>query len=75
MIIFLAFFWLLLIYIAFNVVTLAPDQAVKSVIIASAALIIAFGTASSIAVLIHLRRNQRSVYVQELLSYENEKEM
>lgn len=73
MIVFLALFCLLLVYITFNVLTLAPDHAVRGVIIAAAALIIAFGTASSMAVLIHLRKNQRQIYVQELLSYENEK--
>ena len=73
MIVFLALFCLLLVYITFNVLTLAPDHAVRGVIIAAAALIIAFGTASSVAVLIHLRKNQRQIYVQELLSYENEK--
>lgn len=72
MIVFLVLFCLLLIYIAFNVLTLAPDLAVRGVIITSAALIISFGIASSTAVLIHLRKNQRQVYIEELLSYEEE---
>lgn len=74
MMLFLAIFWLLLIYIAFNVIALASEPAVKGVIIAAAALIAAFGTASSIAVLVHLRKNQRQIYVEELLSYEHEGE-
>lgn len=74
MIVFLAIFWLLLIYITINVIALVSEPAVKGVVIAAAGLIAAFGTASSIAVLIHLRKNQRQIYVEELLSYEHEKE-
>ncbi|SCZ81013.1 hypothetical protein [Acidaminobacter hydrogenoformans] len=74
MMLFLAIFWLLLIYIAFNVIAIVSDPAVKGVIIVAAALIAAFGTASSIAVLVHLRKNQRQIYVEELLSYEHERE-
>jgi hypothetical protein len=74
MMLFLASFCLLLVYITFNVLALTPEPAVKGVVIAAAALIVTFGTASSIAVLIHLRKNQRQIYVEELLSYEHEGE-
>lgn len=75
MMIFLASFCLLLVYITFNVLALTSEPAVKGVVIAAAVLIVAFGMASSIAVLIHLRNNQRQIYVEELLSYEHEGEV
>ncbi len=75
MMIFLASFCLLLVYITFNVLALTSEPAVKGVVIAAAVLIVAFGMASSIAVLIHLRKNQRQIYVEELLSYEHEGEV
>lgn len=74
MMIFLASFCLLLVYITFNVLALTSEPAVKGVVIAAAVLIVAFGMASSIAVLIHLRKNQRQIYVEELLSYEYDSE-
>ena len=75
MMIFLASFCLLLVYITFNVLALTSEPAVKGVVIAAAVLIVAFGMASSIAVLIHLRKNQRQIYVEELLFYEHEGEV
>jgi phosphoglycerol transferase MdoB-like AlkP superfamily enzyme len=75
MVSFLIVFSLLLIYIAWKVLALAPDALVRSIILIAAGLIITFGLASSMAVLIHLKKNQRQVYVQELLSYEKESKL
>ena len=72
MVIFMVSFSSLLIYIALNVSALVTDALIRTIILAAAALIVAFGLASSIAVLAHLKKNQRQVYVQELLSYGHE---
>lgn len=68
MLVFLASFWALLLFTAFQVLPLAPSASAKSIILAVAALVAVFGSSSSIAVLIHLTKNQRQIYVEELIA-------
>lgn len=69
---FLVLFWAIIVFVAFNVVTLTITTLIRSIIISTTALIIAFGTSSSLAVLAHLKKNQQEVYLQEITSQQNQ---
>lgn len=68
MLVFLVTFWALLFFTATQVAPLAPDAVAKTLILGAVALVAVFGTASSIAVLVHLTKNQRSIYIEELIA-------
>jgi len=70
-VIFMAILWLLLIFAVTKVSVIAPTRTVSMIIIIVGLAAGAFATASSIAVLSHLKKNQRQLYVEEILSYEN----
>ena len=62
--------WLLLVFVMTRVWVIAPTQMIRMATVLVGIAAGAFGTASSIAVLAHLKKNQRTLYVEELLSYE-----
>lgn len=68
MLVFLATFWALLLFTAFQVVPLAPTSSAKVIILAVVTLVAVFGSSSSIAVLVHLTKNQRQIYIEELIA-------
>ncbi|MBK5261702.1 MAG: hypothetical protein JJE17_03900 [Peptostreptococcaceae bacterium] len=73
MLIILTVFGILLAFITLNVVPLTSDVASKGLIMGAAALVAVFGTASSFAVLIHLKKSKRQIYVEDLCNGHKEK--
>ena len=60
-----------LVYITSKVAPLVSEISVLGAIFIAFALVIIFGTASSIAVLSHLKKNQRQIYLPEIICYKN----
>ena len=65
----MAALWLVLGYVMTRVSAIVPDQTVRIIILLVGIVAGTFGTASSIAVLVHLKKNQRSLYIEEITSY------
>lgn len=70
--IFLALFWILLITVTLNVLSLRNDSSIKVGIIFAVILIGIFGTASSIAVIVHLKTNKLQIYSEEISTYQKD---
>ncbi len=62
----LAVLWLILCFVMIQVSDIVSGHAVRIGILATGLLVAAFATASSTAVLIHLRKNRRELYKKEL---------
>ncbi len=59
--------WLILCFVMAQVSAITPNHSIKTGIMSAGLLAGAFSTAASIAVLIHLRTNQKELYSEELL--------
>lgn len=68
--VFTAILWILQLYMISVVAGIAQDQVAKMVIILAGIVAAAFVTASSAAVLVHLKKNRTKVYTEEIVSYE-----
>lgn len=68
--VFTAILWILQLYMISVVAGIAQDQVAKTVIILAGIVAAAFVTASSAAVLVHLKKNQTKIYTEEIISYE-----
>lgn len=69
--VFLSLFWMLILFVALNVIALALSTVIRNLILITTALIIIFGTACSLAVIVHLKKNQTRIYTEEIMSYQN----
>ena len=65
--------WLFLIYIIPEVLGIAPQHMMKMTIAIVGVALGAFASSSSLAVLVHLKKNQKELYAQELSSYRDER--
>lgn len=63
---FAGLFLMFLMLVMSKVYVIAPDAATKSVVIFAGALISAFAVASSIAVIVHIKKNHKNVYSAEI---------
>ena len=59
--------WAVLILVMLNIGDTTPNQTLKVMIFAIGILAGIFATASSFAVLIHLKKNKKDLYVKELI--------
>ncbi len=63
---FVSLFLIFLMIVIKNVYMIAPDNATKTIIILSGVIISAFAVASSIAVIVHIKKNKESIYSSEI---------
>ena len=63
---FAGLFLMFLMLVLSKVYVIAPDATTKSVVIFAGALICAFAVASSIAVIVHIKKNHKNVYAAEI---------
>jgi len=68
--VFTAILWILQLYMISTVAGTTQDSIAKTVIILAGIVAAAFVTASSAAVLVHLKKNQTKIYTEELMSCE-----
>lgn len=66
--VFTAILWLLQLYMISVVAGSTQDPIAKTVIILAGIVVAAFVTASSVAALVHLKRNQKRIYTEEIAS-------
>lgn len=65
--------WLFLIYIIPEVWGIADQQLMKMTIAFAGVTLGAFASSSSLAVLVHLKKNQKELYAEELSFYGDER--
>jgi len=58
--------WTVLIFVMINIGNITPNQSLKMMIFAIGILVGIFATAASMAVLIHLKKNKRILYITEI---------
>ncbi len=58
--------WCIVSFVMMQIGSIMPNHAVKMVALVAGILVTTFSTAASIAVLIHLRKNQQALYTEEL---------
>ena len=68
--VFTAILWILQLYMISTVAGTTQDHLAKTVIILAGIIAAAFVTASSAAVLVHLKKNQTKIYTEEIMSCE-----
>lgn len=66
--VFVSLFLMFLVLVMSQVYMIAPDNTTKTVIILAGILISAFSIASSIAVIVHIKRNHKNIYSAEINS-------
>lgn len=62
--------WMLIGYVMLQVLSVTETMAPRIIIVLAGVMACAFSTASSVAVLSHLKRNRDSLYTKEILSGE-----
>ncbi|KNZ42201.1 hypothetical protein [Acetobacterium bakii] len=58
--------WAVLIFVMLKIGDITPNQPLKAMIFTIGILVGVFATASSMAVLIHLKKNKKTLYVSEM---------
>ena len=65
-VIFIILVWLVLGFVLISISGLAPDDLIRNVILVTGSIAGIFVTSALIAVLVHLKKNQDSIYSEEL---------
>ncbi|MFA9423300.1 MAG: hypothetical protein ACERLG_06965 [Sedimentibacter sp.] len=63
----MAILWTILTIVMFNISGIVENQNLRMIIFAIGILVGAFATASSVAVIIHLKKNQNNLYKDEII--------
>ncbi len=66
--IFMIVLWSILVYVLSKVVLIAPGTTVKMFVIFIGIMAGTFATAAMVAVLVHLKKNQKQLYTEEILA-------
>lgn len=71
--VFTGILWILLIYVISKVDDIAPNSIARIVVIVAGITVCSFVTASSMAVLSHLKKNKIQLYEEDTMSFFNDK--
>ncbi len=67
----IAILWMVILFVLSQVVSISTDRTFSTVITVSAFAVLAALTATSIALLMHLKKNKIAIYTEEIINQNN----
>lgn len=67
----IAILWMVVLFVLIQVVSISPDRTFSTIITVSAFAVLASLTATSIALLMHLKINKIAIYTEEIINQNN----